>query len=197
MATRRKGQLIALDGSGNPSMALAVKRLMRYYGGPKSKVGVSKWDASAIFFDVLEGPRDIPGATPRTLLLLYATDLAFRLRWEIEPALADGMTVIAAPYVEVAFAFAKATGVPSQWVKSLLSFAPPANATYRVSEVGASAKTGQPKDNFLEFCFLQLRRGQGRWATEDTRTVFLEHLKTLESRGKCKVATERELAQGA
>lgn len=194
---RSKGTLIALDGSGNPSMAVAVKRLVRLYGGTKSKVGVSKWDASAIFFDILEGSRDIAGATPRTLLLLYATDLAFRLRWEIEPALAEGMTVIAAPYVETALAFAKATGVPSTWVKDLLSFAPRAVESYRVSEVGASAKTGQPAENFLEFCFLQLRRGKGQWATGDARTVFLEHLKTRESRGKCQVATERGLAKGA
>ena len=194
---RGKGKLIALDGSGNPSMAVAVKRLVRLYSGAKSNVGVSKWDASAIFFDILEGSRDIAGATPRTLLLLYATDLAFRLRWEIEPALAEGTTVIAAPYLETAFAFAKATGVPSTWVKDLLSFAPRAVESYRVSEVGASAKTGTPAENFLEFCFLQLRRGKGQWATEDARTVFLEHLKTLESRGKCRVATERSLAKGA
>ena len=194
---RGKGKLIALDGSGNPSMAVAVKRLVRLYSGAKSNVGVSKWDASAIFFDILEGSRDIAGATPRTLLLLYATDLAFRLRWEIEPALAEGTTVIAAPYLETAFAFAKATGVPSTWVKDLLSFAPRGVASFRVSEVGASAKTGKPAENFLEFCFLQLRRGKGQWATEDARTVFLEHLKTLESRGKCQVATERSLAKGA
>ena len=39
------------------------------------------------------------------LLLLYAADLAFRLRWEIRPALAEGYTVVAAPYVETAVAF--------------------------------------------------------------------------------------------
>lgn len=194
---RSKGKLIALDGSGNPTMAVAIKRLVRHYGGAKSNVGVSKWDASAIFFDILEGSRDIPGATPRTLLLLYATDLAFRLRWEIEPALAEGMTVIAAPYVEAAFAFAKATGVPRSWVRDLLSFAPRAGASYRVSEVGSTSKTGQPAENFLEFCFLQLRRGKGQWATEDARTVFLLHLKTRESRGRCQLATERGLAAGA
>ena len=44
---------------------------------------------------------------PRTLLLLYAADLAFRLRWEIRPALAEGHTVIAAPYLDTAFAFSR------------------------------------------------------------------------------------------
>ena len=49
----------------------------------------------------------------RTLLLLYAADLAFRLRWEIRPALAAGRTVVAAPYVDTAVAFGRAAGVPA------------------------------------------------------------------------------------
>ena len=38
-------------------------------------------------------------APPQTLVLLYASDLLFRLRWEIRPALAEGRTVVVAPYV--------------------------------------------------------------------------------------------------
>ena len=47
----------------------------------------------------------------RTLLLLYAADLAFRLRWQIRPALAEGRTVVAAPYVDTAMAFGRAAGL--------------------------------------------------------------------------------------
>ena len=62
----------------------------------------------------------------RTLLLLYAADLAFRLRWEIRPALAEGRTVVAAPYVDTAMAFGRAAGVPVGWLTNLFRFAPPA-----------------------------------------------------------------------
>ena len=56
-------------------------------------------------------PTTTPGApSARTLLLLYAADLAFRLRWQIRPALAEGRTVVAAPYVDTAVAFGRAAG---------------------------------------------------------------------------------------
>ena len=57
------------------------------------------------------GKRKHRTASPRTLLLLYAADLAFRLRWEIRPALDAGQTVIAAPYLDTAFAFGRACGL--------------------------------------------------------------------------------------
>ena len=41
----------------------------------------------------------------RTLALVYAADLAFRLRWEIRPVLDAGGVVVASPYVETAVAF--------------------------------------------------------------------------------------------
>ena len=62
--------------------------------------------------------------SPRTLSLVYAADLAFRLRWEIRTAIETGGVVIAAPYVETAVAFASACGLPESWLRELLRFAP-------------------------------------------------------------------------
>ena len=45
-----------------------------------------------------------PRPRPRTLILLYAADLAFRLRWQIRPVLEEGTHVIAAPYLETVVA---------------------------------------------------------------------------------------------
>jgi hypothetical protein len=81
------------------------------------------------------------------LLLLYAADLAFRLRWEIRPALAKGRIVIAAPYIETAVAFGRAAGVPGGWVRNLFAFAPPAVESRRVD--AASARTYA--QGFVEF----------------------------------------------
>ena len=186
-----KGQLIAVEGSGGPTLAEAAKRLHRRFRKEGHAAGVSGWDSSGIFFDIWQGPRDIPGASPRTLLLLYAADLAFRLRWEIRPALDQGMTTIAAPYVHSAIAFGRTAGLPRAWLQDLFEFAPPADVSYRVPEDRVPrTKQGKPSDSFLEFCFLQLRRGPGFWNTEEIRAAFLAQLKGLEARGKCRDVTQ-------
>ncbi|MGH9660162.1 MAG: hypothetical protein ACRD96_16555, partial [Bryobacteraceae bacterium] len=94
------GRLIALDGTGGAGMAAAAKRLQRASAAGRNKAGVSGWDASGLFFELGRAGRQIHPASPRTMVLVYASDLLFRLRWEIRPLLAAGRSVIAAPYVE-------------------------------------------------------------------------------------------------
>src|SRR4030095_708683 len=48
---------------------------------------VSRWDASGLFTDMAAGGGVDRNVSIRTLSLVYAADLAFRLRWEIPPAL--------------------------------------------------------------------------------------------------------------
>ena len=191
----KKGQLIALEGSGSRSMSVAAIQLQRHFRNNGQRPGVSKWDASGIFYEMGQGARNITGAPPRTLLLLYAADLCFRLRWEIRPALEEGMTVIAAPYVNTGIAFGRAAGLPQRWLKELFQFAPAPSFLYRVPEDNIPAnKRGTPSDSFMEFCFRHLRTSGGYWDTEEVRNTFLDYLKTLEARGKCEVVTSRLLA---
>jgi thymidylate kinase len=81
--------------------------------------------------------------------LLYAADLAFRLRWEIRPALAEGRIVIAAHYVETAIAFGQAAGLDARWLDDILSFAPRPHATHYV--VARPAKRRHERRGFVEF----------------------------------------------
>jgi hypothetical protein len=60
---------------------------------------------------------------------MYAADLVFRLRWEIEPALAEGRVVIAAPYVETAIGIGVGLTLPEAWLREVLRFAPAADLT--------------------------------------------------------------------
>lgn len=123
------GRLIALDGVSGPALLAAAKALRA--DGHKS-AGISKWDASGIFGELEED--DGTGApSARVLMLLYATDLAFRLRSDIQPALADGRVVIAAPYVDTAIAFGRAAGLRGSWLRHVLGFAPPAAESHRVA----------------------------------------------------------------
>src|ERR1041385_6491466 len=75
-----KGQLIALEGTGGGGMLQAAKRLaraMRRAGA--AAPGISAWDASGIFFEILEGSRGMSGGSPRNLVLLLRADPALRV----------------------------------------------------------------------------------------------------------------------
>lgn len=134
-----KAKLVAIDGVDASAVVAAARRAIV---GP-GRGGISHWDASGIFQDL--GVADAAAGAPsaRTLLLLYAADLAFRLRWEIRPALAAGRTVVAAPYVATAVAFGRAAGVPAGWLANLFRFAPPPSERRVVSAArGAAARDG-------------------------------------------------------
>jgi hypothetical protein len=136
--------LISIDGVAGGALAAAAEGLRTngYRGA-----GISEWDASGIFGELIAAEQDAGAPSPRVLLLLYAADLAFRLRWEIRPALAKGRSVIAAPYIETAVAFGRATGLPGGWVRNLFAFAPRAVDCRRAD--APSARTYQ--QGFVEF----------------------------------------------
>jgi hypothetical protein len=84
-----------------------------------------------MFQDLAVADQEAGAPSVRTLLLVYAADLAFRLRWEIRPALAEGRVVVAAPYIDTAIAMGRAAGLRSGWLTNLFRFAtPPAESHY-------------------------------------------------------------------
>ena len=95
----RTGRLIAVDGVNGSAILDGAQDALRAIERPL-RGGVSRWDASGIFHELTLGEAHAGEPSARTLVLLYAADLAFRLRWEIRPALAQNRTVIAAPYVD-------------------------------------------------------------------------------------------------
>ena len=192
-----KGRLIALEGSGGRPMAVAAKMLERELRLRGAEFGTSAWDASDIFFQIARGERGLPAPSPRTLVLLYASDLAFRLRWQIRPALEDGMSVIAAPYLETVIGFGRAAGLSQAWLRQVFEFAPVPDECYRVPESTVPVdRRATPSNSFLEFCLAQLRNGPGFWDTEGIRGGCLSRLTQMEARGKCRVVTRR-LAKSA
>ena len=145
-----KPRLIAVDGVEAGAVLAAARRALK----SQARGGISHWDASGVFQD-LACAEDAAGApSPRTLLLLYAADLAFRLRWEIRPALAEGLTVVAAPYVETAVAFGRAAGIPAGWLTNLFRFAP---RPHQRCFVHRSSKRGKALDGFIGFGCDQIR----------------------------------------
>jgi len=97
----RRAMLISVDGVSGTAVAAAARVALA--GVARShRGGVSTWDASGLFQDLIVAEEEAGIPSARTLLLLYAADLAFRLRWEIRPALEAGRVVVAAPYVDSA-----------------------------------------------------------------------------------------------
>ena len=102
--SRAVDRLIAIDGVNGNAMVAAAKS--RTAAEERRRGGISYWDASGIFGEVVVAEDAAGRPSARTLLLLYAADLAFRQRWEIKPALEEGLVVVAVPYVDTAIALA-------------------------------------------------------------------------------------------
>ena len=143
-ADRRRRRRRAARAGGREGGARASTRRA---GGARG--GISRWDASGIFQDLAVAEDEAGAPSARTLLLLYAADLAFRLRWEIRPALAEGRTVVAAPYVDTAIAFGRAAGLPADWLANLFRFAPRPSERHVVAARGTNAAA--VKDGFVGF----------------------------------------------
>jgi hypothetical protein len=186
----RPAQLIALDGTRHDDVRKAARALRARLASRKIKSGVSSWDASGVFFELGLGKRKHRAASPRTLLLLYAADLAFRLRWEIRPAIAEGQTVIAAPYLDTALAFGAACGLPGEWLTSLFAFAPEADAHYVTRE---RSKAGEWKatgaEGFAEFSSAVVAASRPSFAPAEARREMLAFLEAAARRRGSRMLT--------
>jgi hypothetical protein len=128
------GRLIAVEGSRGRDVAREAAALTERLQARGIDAAISRWDASGLFADLLLAePADVV-VSPRMLALLYAADLVFRLRWEIQPAVAAGRVVIAAPYLQTAVAVGIGLGLPEAWLREILAFAPAPDATRRIAE---------------------------------------------------------------
>jgi hypothetical protein len=148
----RKPEFIAIDGIAGPAIVAAARAALSSIERAR-RSGISHWDASGVFEELAFADDSAGQPSVRTLLLLYAADLAFRLRWEIRPALAEGRSVVAAPYVDTAFAFGRAAGIDGAWLTNLFLFAPRPSARKLVG--GFAARAGR-KGGFVEFGFAQV-----------------------------------------
>ena len=128
------GRLIAIDGSRGKDISAAASALAAALKADGVQCAISRWDASGLFTELAAGARLGGGVSMRSLSLVYAADLAFRLRWEIRPVLEAGGIVIAAPFVETAVAFGASCGLDEDWIRQLLRFVPEADVHGRTDE---------------------------------------------------------------
>jgi hypothetical protein len=178
-------RLIALEGAGGPALAEQSRQLAAVHRRGRLIAGVSRWDASGVFFEMEMRSADVGGPSPKTLLILCAADLAFRLRWEILPLLDEGRPVVAAPYVESYVALGKAFGVSRRWLVDLFGFAPRPAEVYRASEAERPERGRKPR-GYLEHAVDLLNQGTLIWNPAEVHARVAAYLQALERRGGCR-----------
>ena len=175
-----RGRLVAVDGAHGPDVFDVGTALVEGLADRGLSAGYSRWDASGLFSDVVAAPAPERDVSPRTLLLLYAADLAFRLRWEIEPALEQGYVVIASPYINTAVAFGTATGLSHEWVTTLLRFAPaPTRSVILKESKTKRVWKRRPERGFGECCTTLLEATPEGFARRKTRAAMVSALSTM------------------
>jgi hypothetical protein len=173
------GALIALDGADSARLSRAGETLHEALTKRKVSVLVSRWDASGLFDDVVSAPRAQREVSARTVMLLYAADLAFRLRWQIRPAVDDGHVVIAVPYVLTAKALGTAAGLPAEWLEALFRFAPgPARTVVLKEPKGDPFWKRRPNRGFAESCATLLHTTGEGFARRKARAAMTKALAT-------------------
>lgn len=174
-----RGRLIAVDGAHGTDVFDAATMLVETLADRSVSAGISRWDASGLFTDILSAPAADRDLSPRTLLLLYAADLAFRVRWEIAPALQQGAVVIAAPYVATAMTFGIAAGLSRDWLATVLRFAPLPSRTIILKDAKADrAWKRRPERGFGECCTTLLAATPEGFARRRTRNAMVGALTT-------------------
>ena len=176
--TRNGSTLISIDAVN----AHALKDTARSVAAANRRhhAGVSSWGASGIFDELTFADSEAGIPSMRTLLLLYAADLAFRLRWEIEPALDEGRMVIAAPYVATPIALGQAAGLDAHWLADLFQFAPPATEHHIIDP--APARPIAERQGFVEFAWRHLDTHLGGLTRLELMDRTRRHLRAIAKR---------------
>lgn len=163
------GRLIAVEGSRGKETAAAAAAVSAALKKAGVASAISRFDASGLFGELAAARGDRQIST-RTLTLVYAADLAFRLRWEIRPVLEAGGVVIAVPYLETAVAFGVSSGLSEEWIRELLRFAPTPTLRTRTAERKLNRGWKPRLDRgYAEYCAAMLEGSAPELATKRAR----------------------------
>jgi hypothetical protein len=165
-----RGRLIAIEGTRGKDTAAAAAAVIAALKDAGIESAISRFDASGLFGELAAAGHGDRNISTRTLALVYAADLAFRLRWEIRPVLEAGGVVIAAPYVETAVAFGVACGLSEPWIRELLGFAPKPDVRARAEERKLDRGWKPRLDRgYPEYCAAMLESASPKLASKRAR----------------------------
>jgi hypothetical protein len=169
------GTLVAIDGVNGIAVEAAARSLAAEHR--KRRAAISAWDASGIFGELMVAEEDAGLPSARTLILLYAADLAFRIRWEVKPALELGRMIVVAPYVNTAIAFGRAAGLDARSLGEMFAFAPVPDDTRIVESAGSRSLSD--RTGFVEFACDQLLGATSKAVRRELVVRAARTLKTI------------------
>ena len=171
------GRLIAIDGTRGKDTAAAAAAVIASLKERGVECAISRFDASGLFGELAASAHGDRNISARTLALVYAADLAFRLRWEIRPVLEAGGVVVAAPYVETPIAFGASCGLDEEWTRQLLRFAPAADLRGRAEERKVDRAWKRRTDRgFAEYCAVMLYASAQKKVSKRARHAMMRML---------------------
>ena len=119
----RTGQLIVIegtDGVGRSTQAYMLKEWLEVQGYAVMETG---WTRSKLVGQAITDAKAGHSLHRLTYALMYASDLADRMEYQIIPALKSGFIVLADRYVYTAIARGIARGADKDWLHDLYGFA--------------------------------------------------------------------------
>lgn len=117
------GKLLVIegtDGCGRSTQALMLKEWLEVQGYAVIDTG---WTRSKLVGKAITDAKEGHSLHRLTYCLMYATDLADRMEYQIIPALKSGFIVLADRYVYTLLARGIARGADRDWLRDLFSFA--------------------------------------------------------------------------
>ncbi len=117
------GRLIVVegtDGVGRSTQTILLKQWLEVQGYAVMETG---WTRSKLVGQAITDAKMGHSLHRLTYCLMYATDLADRLEYQVLPALRSGFLVLADRYIYTALARGIARGADKAWLRQLFSFA--------------------------------------------------------------------------
>src|SRR2546423_3551163 len=117
------GKLIVIegtDGVGRSTQAFMLKEWLEVQGYAVMETG---WTRSKLIGQAITDAKAGHSLHRLTYCLMYATDLADRLEYQIIPALRSGFIVLADRYIYTMIARGIARGADKLWLRDLFGFA--------------------------------------------------------------------------
>jgi dTMP kinase len=117
------GKLIVIegtDGTGRSTQGAMLKEWLEVQGYGVLETG---WTRSKLVGQAISDAKQGHSLNRLTYCLMYATDLADRLEYQIIPALKSGFIVLADRYIYTAIARGIVRGADPEWLRDLYGFA--------------------------------------------------------------------------
>src|SRR3954463_7017495 len=119
----RTGKLIVIEGTDGVGRSTQAFMLKEWLQGEGYAVMETGWTRSKLIGQAITDAKQGHSLHRLTYCLMYATDLADRLEYQIIPALRSGFIVLADRYIYTALARGSARGADPHWLRDLFGFA--------------------------------------------------------------------------